>query len=177
MTQDATVETTYELTPQQVKDWEARRALNDWADTLPADAARMLAGKGQPSAVELRLPKPKKTADLTEHAKLLKRYDKLTDAINLAQAEQKQIREEITALMGEAEQATVNGVPVFTHNWKNAYRKADFVKTYPELVEQYKVVRQVEEIDWDKLIAHHKDSILAPFQSREFRRAQGIQSL
>jgi hypothetical protein len=127
------------------------------------------------SSVDLLSPAKKKVADLTAKARLVKQYDDLTNAINLAVAEQAQIRAEIEALMGDATEARVNGVPVFTFNPKDAYRKAAFTKAYPELVQHYTRRVEVEQVDWDSIVAHHKTGLLAPFQSREFRRAAGIQ--
>lgn len=76
---------------------------------------------------------------------------------------------DIKAAMGDAEEATIFGVPYFTYTKKDAYRFAQFREEHPHVYRQYLVPVMKEELDKDKLIAEQGD-ILASYQTREFRR-------
>ena len=76
---------------------------------------------------------------------------------------------EIKKAMGDAEEATVFGVPYFTYTKKDAYRFAEFREAHPHVYRQYLVPVTKEELDKDKLLAEQGD-LLAEFQTREFRR-------
>lgn len=76
---------------------------------------------------------------------------------------------DIKAAMGDAEEATIFGVPYFTYTRKDAYAFRRFQDDHPHIARNYlrDVIKQ--ELDRDKLIAEQGD-ILAEYQTREFRR-------
>lgn len=76
---------------------------------------------------------------------------------------------EIKEAMGEAEEATIFGVPYFTYTKKSAWRFREFENDHPHIARQYKVDVIKQELDKVKLLAEQAD-ILAGYQTREFRR-------
>lgn len=86
------------------------------------------------------------------------------------------LRAEIEAEMGDAQAATVNGVEVFTHNWKNSYRTKDMQDAYGSLTSQYMVEQKKMVFDVKKFAEHHPE-IARQFQTREFRRSSGLQTV
>lgn len=80
-----------------------------------------------------------------------------------------ELEAEIKEAMGDNERATVFGVPVFTYTNKNAWAWSRFANDFPNIAEKYKVVVPKEELDKNRLLAEQGD-LLAPYQTREFRR-------
>lgn len=76
---------------------------------------------------------------------------------------------DIKAAMGEAEEATIFGVPYFTYTKKAAWRFREFENDHPHIARQYKIDVLKQELDKDRLLAEQGD-ILADYQTREFRR-------
>lgn len=76
---------------------------------------------------------------------------------------------EIKEAMGEAEEATIFGVPYFTYTKKAAWRFREFENDHPHIARQYKIDVIKQELDKEKLLAEQGD-ILAGYQTREFRR-------
>ena len=76
---------------------------------------------------------------------------------------------EIKEAMGDAEEATIFGVPYFTYTKKAAYRFAQFQNDHPHVYRQYLRPVMKEELDKDKLLAEQGD-LLVDYQTREFRR-------
>jgi len=75
----------------------------------------------------------------------------------------------IKEAMGEAERATIFGVPYFTYTYKDAYAFSRFASDHPHIARNYKVVVEKEELDKKRLLAEQGD-ILKDYQTREFRR-------
>lgn len=71
--------------------------------------------------------------------------------------------------MGDAEQATVFGVPVFTYAWKDSYALARFKNDHPHIARNYMVTETREVLDKDRLLAEQGD-VVRQYQTREFRR-------
>lgn len=75
---------------------------------------------------------------------------------------------EIKEAMGEATEATVYGVPMFTYQPKSAYAWRKFQDAYPHVARNYMKPVEKMELDKDKLLAEQGD-LMADFQTREFR--------
>lgn len=116
-----------------------------------------------------------KPARLDSIAELVAYYDQLTEAINQAEANRTEVQKKIKAAMGEATVATLGNVPTFTYQLKESWRTADIRKDMPNLVDQYRVRKQVETIDWELFMVHHRDKVKA-YQTREFRRVSGTRA-
>lgn len=80
--------------------------------------------------------------------------------------EQEQI---IKDAMGDAEQATIFGVPVFTYAWKDSYALARFKADHPHIARNYITIEPKEVLDKGRLLEEQGD-ILKDYQTREFRR-------
>lgn len=98
------------------------------------------------------------------------------DAANEAREKAKQLiafaeeQEQIVKdAMGDAEQATVFGVPVFTYAWKDSYALARFKSDHPHIARNYVVIEPKEVLDKERLLKEQGD-ILRQYQTREFRR-------
>lgn len=85
----------------------------------------------------------------------------------LAFAEEQE--QKIRDAMGDAEQATIFGVPMFTWQYKQAWALSRFASEHPNIARGYKIVVEKEELDKDRLLREQGD-ILRDYQTREFRR-------
>lgn len=85
-----------------------------------------------------------------------------------------QIDQEIKNAVGDAEEITLNGVPVALYQYKKAYAWSQFAAENEILAKQYTTQVTREELDKDALIAKHS-SALAPYQTREYRMVSGTE--
>lgn len=158
-----------------VTDFDMRRF---HADTMQEKMAEQAARTDEP-AVNLAIGEEPATkvelSDSSELAAKVRYYDQLTEAINQAQADRLKVQDEIKAFMDKATTATLHGVPTFTFQSKATWRTADIAKAMPHLVDQYRVKREVEVVDWARFIEHHRDAV-AEYQTREFRRVSGTRA-
>lgn len=114
-------------------------------------------------------------AKLDEMAELVAFYDQLTEAINKAQVQRAEVQDKIKAAMGKSTVATLGKVPAFTFQNKETWRTADIEKAMPHLVNQYRITKTVEVVDWPRFIEHHRASVV-DYQTREFRRVSGTRA-
>lgn len=84
----------------------------------------------------------------------------------IAQAElwEQKIRDE----MGDANQASVLGVPVYSYNWKQSYAWRQFQDKYPTIASRYQKPKEGMELDREAVLRDHPD-LVREFQTREFR--------
>lgn len=114
-------------------------------------------------------------AKLDNMAELVAFYDQLTEAINKAEVQRTEVQGKIKAAMGKSTVATLGGVPIFTYQPKDAWRTADIRKAMPHLVDEYRVTRTVETIDWERLTRLHAAEV-EEHRSYEFRRVSGTRA-
>lgn len=79
------------------------------------------------------------------------------------------LEDEIKQAMGDAERATIFGVPYFTYTYKDAYAYRKFQDDHPHIARNYMITVEREELDKNRLLAEQRD-VLANYQTREFRR-------
>lgn len=133
----------------------------------------------QPVAVEYNyLPaKPQPKVAVLDHvAAKVKLYDQAVNQLNEMAAHVAALRAELEAEMADAQTAKVNGVEVFTYNWKNSYRTKELQADHGHLVQQYMKAETKQVFDIKTFALHHPH-IARQYQTREFRRASGIQVL
>lgn len=85
----------------------------------------------------------------------------------LAFAEEQE--ERIREAMGDAEQATIFGVPYYTWQQKQAWALARFAADHPHIAKNYERTVEKVELDREALLREQGD-LLANYQVREFRR-------
>lgn len=140
--------------------------------------SRIAQSMNPPTQVEYQLPvkKETKTVSLDHIAAKVKLYDQAVNQLNEMTAHVKALREELEAEMADAQSAKVNGVEVFTYNWKNSYRTKELQADHGHLAAQY--MRPSQKMEFDiKTFAQHHPAIARLYQTREFRRTSGIQVL
>lgn len=83
-----------------------------------------------------------------------------------SQLEKTQAR--LAEIMGDAEQGTINGVPVFFYEKQNRFRGGDFAKAYPDMHKFYTrdVTVQRFDVEWFR---SSRPDLWSQFQSRPMR--------
>lgn len=98
---------------------------------------------------------------------LLRRYTEAKKAKEAWGKIEEQLRGELEKLLGDAEEATVNGQTVVTWPRTNTFQKAEFKKAEPELYRFYEVDKMVKDLDLD-MLKRTRPEIFRQYQSRRF---------
>ena len=109
----------------------------------------------------------RKTVDLTKHAELVRLYRQAIQDEKAIKAYKDNLGGKLRKLIGNAEQAEVNGVPVLTYARTESWAWAKFAETHPEIADKYRITVTKEGLDTDKILADHP-ALVAAFQSRQF---------
>lgn len=82
-----------------------------------------------------------------------------------------EVQSELKALVGDAEEATLDGKSVFTYVRINSLREADFRKAYPAMAEVYTDIVEVPKLNINSLRASQPD-VYRQFQTRPWKRVK-----
>lgn len=109
----------------------------------------------------------RKTVDLSAHADLVRAYRQACEDEKAIKAFKDKLGKQLRKKMGNAEQAEVAGVPVFTYARTEAIAWAKFVEAHGDIAERYKIVVEKETFDFDALAKQHL-ALVEPFRVRQF---------
>lgn len=112
---------------------------------------------------------PVEIADLAD---LVRVRRGLVEDMAAAKAHIDRIDAVIKERMGDANTAKVNGVAVFTYNYKQAWRTSDLLEEHRPLCEEFFKTALVTEFDPKAFAAKHPQ-IAREYQTREFRTVSG----
>lgn len=82
-----------------------------------------------------------------------------------------EVQSKLKALVGDAEEATLDGKSVFTYARINSLREADLRKAYPALTEVYTDIMEVPKLNVDSFRAN-QPGVYRQFQTRAWKRVK-----
>lgn len=136
----------------------------------------------EPDVAEHKTPEPGNTVaikaseieavtsvQLDEHQTLVQLEKMLRGAVDEWKERLANVQAQLQELVGDAEEATVDGKQVFTFSRINRLREQAFRKAYPTMAQVYTDVVEVEKLNVDSLRANQPE-IYREFQSRVWKR-------
>lgn len=109
------------------------------------------------------------TTDLTDLAAVIAAYDQARAEADKWTKSAEVLRKRIEEAMGQAEEATVAGLPAFTWRRTGAFNARRFTTDHPDLATKYTRPVTREELDTEALAAEHTDLFTA-YRGRRFLR-------
>lgn len=108
---------------------------------------------------------------LDEYGELVELEALLRETVESWQERLEAVQAKLQELVGDAEEATFAGKPVFTYARINRLREKDFKKAYPAMAEVYTDLIEVPKLNVDSLRANRPE-IYREFQSRAWKRVK-----
>lgn len=122
------------------------------------------------TTTEVAIPEPV-SVSLDLYADLERQEKFLSETIDEWTKQLKEIRAKLQDVMSAAgaDEATIAGRPAFTWHYINRFRGKDFEKEMPNLAQQYKEPKVVDEINTERLKKDNPETY-RKYQVRQFKR-------
>lgn len=97
-------------------------------------------------------PVVEEVRDLDEHVPLLAALDECKKNITFWKDRESKVKDQISAIMGEATVGKVGGKEVLTFRWENRFRTQDFRAAYPDTYRSFvhEVAHKEFDVEWLK---------------------------
>ncbi len=105
---------------------------------------------------------------LDSNVDLLAALAECTSMIAFWEEELKKTKARLADVMGDAEQGTINGEPVFFYERQNRFRGGDFAKAYPDMYKFYTRDKTIQRFD-EEWFRSSRPDLWKEFQSRPMR--------
>lgn len=109
----------------------------------------------------------RKAVELSRLAQVSANYRQALADIKQMQAYADGLKKQLVKGIGNAEEATIGGVLMYTYAKTGSYAWAKFAEEHGEIADKYRIVVQKEGLDTEAILRDHPN-LVADYQSRQF---------